>query len=59
MEIGFLFAAGYVNFKFVEHKEIGLRQLRQFCKLARDRTEYKDFYNKAYAIINERGYTAP
>lgn len=58
MEIGFLFATGYVNFKFVEHKEIGLRQLRQFCKLSIDQTEYKDFYNKAYAIINEHRYTA-
>ena len=52
-EIGFLFAAGFVNSQFVGHKEIGLKQLKQFCKLAKDKTEYKDFYNKTTEIIED------
>ncbi len=51
-EIGFLFAAGFVNYRFVVHKEIGLEQLRRFLKLAKGKAEYEDFYNKANAMID-------
>lgn len=51
-EIGFLFASGFVNYKFVIHKKVGLEQLKRFMKLAEAKNEYSDFYNKAKAIID-------
>jgi len=51
-EIAFLFAAGFVNTEFVGHKQIGLRELRSFHRLARGREEYRDFYNIAQPILD-------
>ena len=50
-EIGFLFAAGYVNVKFVGHTELGLVQLKRFCKMAEGRSEYTEFYNIAKGAL--------
>jgi tetratricopeptide (TPR) repeat protein len=51
-EIGFLFASGFVNTKFVPHAKLGLKQLKEFYKLAEGRKEYIDFYYLAKGTIS-------
>jgi len=52
-EIGLLFAAGFVNTQLVGHKEIGIKQLKKFCSLAKGKSEYNDFFNKAQGILQQ------
>lgn len=51
-EIGFLFASGFVNTKFVPHTKLGLKQLKDFCRLAENKQEYIDFYNITKGILS-------
>ena len=51
-EIGFLFAAGFVNTRFVPHAKLGLKQLKEFCRLAESKAEYIDLYNLAKGTLS-------
>ncbi|MDD5135971.1 MAG: hypothetical protein PHN63_01330 [Candidatus Omnitrophica bacterium] len=50
-ELGFLFGAGYINIKFVDHKQLGMHQLKKFCKLCEGKNEYIDLCNLAKGTI--------
>jgi len=58
-EIGFLFAAGFVNTKFVPHTKLGLKQLKEFCRLSENKAEYIDFYNLAKGSISNYSKELP
>lgn len=58
-EIGFLFASGFVNTKFVPHTKLGLKQLKEFSRLAEGKVEYIDFYNLAKGTIGNYSKKLP